>query len=274
MRRKVREISELCGNVLRADPPSVHTDQKAHIGAGLITRGLTFRIGGIAECHEVHRDLRMDGITVAQLVAPFAVIYRVEALHKTKVAGCEAGIGAIAERVVRIDSIVCYVVCRGIQKDAHAEVVFAERADFALLQFDSQRTDLPGNRCDNAASRSRPLVADERLDPVVTKFWDLEKLLQMQSPQIGIAHDRKVSRDCAAFFVQLFLQFTGQARHVGKGMDMLLGSHYALDLLARDLHRRLGRRHIDDELELVEFIQLPRGTRQVFDADIVHTRQR
>ena len=216
----------------------------------------------------------MDGITVAQLVAPFAVIYRVEALHKTKVAGCEAGIGAIAERVVRIDSIVCYVVCRGIQKDAHAEVVFAERADFALLQFDSQRTDLPGNRCDNAASRSRPLVADERLDPVVTKFWDLEKLLQMQSPQIGIAHDRKVSRDCAAFFVQLFLQFTGQARHVGKGMDMLLGSHYALDLLARDLHRRLGRRHIDDELELVEFIQLPRGTRQVFDADIVHTRQR
>lgn len=71
-------------------------------------------------------------------------------------------------------------------------------------------------------------------------------------------------------FVQFFLQFAGQARHIGKCMDMLLGSHYALDLLARDLHRRLGRRHIDDELELVEFIQLPRGTRQIFDADVVH----
>ena len=53
-------------------------------------------------------------------------------------------------------------------------------------------------------------------------------------------------------------------------MDMLLGSHYTLDLLARDLHRRFGRRHIDDELELVEFIQLPGGTRQIFDADIIH----
>lgn len=199
MRRKVREISELCGNVLRADPPSVHTDQKAHIGAGLITGGLTFRIGGIAECHEVHRDLWMDGITVAQLVAPFAVIYRVEALHKTKVAGCEAGIGAIAERVVRINGAACYVVCRGIQKDAHAKVVFAERADFVLLQFDSQRTNLPGNRCDNAASRSRPLVADERLDPVVTIFGDLKKLIQMQPPQIGVTHDGEVSRDCSTF---------------------------------------------------------------------------
>ena len=65
MSRKVREVSELCGNVLRADPPVVHADQKAHVGAGLIAGGLTLRIGGIAECHEMHRYLRMDGITAA-----------------------------------------------------------------------------------------------------------------------------------------------------------------------------------------------------------------
>ena len=51
---------------------------------------------------------------------------------------------------------------------------------------------------------------------------------------------------------------------------MLLGSHYALDLLAGNLHRRGGCRYVDDEFELVELFHLARSARKVFDPYFVH----
>lgn len=212
----------------------------------------------------------MVGITLAQFVPPFGVGITVEALGKPEVAGREAGISAVAERVVRIDSIAARCVHCRVQEDAHTEVVLAQGAYFALLQLDDQRPVLRRDELDDASARSGPPIADDCFDAVVAVFGNLQELLQMKPPQVRIAHNRQVARDRTAFLVQLLVEFARQPRDVGDGVRMLLRSHHTLDLLAGNLHRCGGCRDVDDELECIELRQLSRSAREVFDANFVH----
>ena len=74
----------------------------------------------------------------------------------------------------------------------------------------------------------------------------------MKPPQVGIAHNREIARDRAAFLIKLLVQLARQPRNVGNSVRMLLRSHHAFDLLAGNFHRCAGSRNIDDELKPVE----------------------
>ena len=121
VRLEIRQVAELRCDVLRADRPVVHTREEPQVGTGFVAGCLSLFVGRIAECHELHRRLRVVGATLA----PFGVGIAVEALGKAEVAGREAGIGAVAERVVRIDGIAARSVHCRVQEDAHTEVVLA-----------------------------------------------------------------------------------------------------------------------------------------------------
>ena len=147
----------------------------------------------------------MVRIPLPKFVSPLSVCLLVEAFGQEKIAGRESGIGTVPKTIVRVDTIIaCLVHCR-VEEYTHAEIVLTECADFTLFEFHGQYSVFGRYQVDDAAARSRPFVADDGFDAVVLVFRNLQKLLQMQTSHVGVAHNRKIARDRAAFHVEFLV---------------------------------------------------------------------
>ena len=133
MRREVRKVTKLCGDILHPNLPRVHPHQKPLVGARFVAGTLACLVGGIAERHDAHRGLRMIGVTIPQFILPFGESRRIQTLRQSEITGRKPGISAIAKTIVRIDRVLArFIHCR-VEENPHAEIVLAERTNFALF---------------------------------------------------------------------------------------------------------------------------------------------
>ena len=123
MHMQVGEITELGCDVLKGYLPISHPHQIPLVCSGFISRGLTGNICGIGKSHDVHGWLRVEFISLSQLVLPFSVGACIEAFHQLEVNCRKSGMGDVSFAVIGVNCLLGVIVDCHVIEDALAQVV-------------------------------------------------------------------------------------------------------------------------------------------------------
>ena len=186
---EIREVSELCGDILPGELPVGDVAQITLVGARRVARraARSIREGAVGyELHRIHRGnltgipLRHGPQFVAEALVPVAQHFR-----DAEIGRGESREGSVAPAVV--------LILRGILRgdgaveDTHADVARLDGSDFAL--FELERYELLGRIRfrDDASARGGPVVPDGNIHPVVVQRGNGQRFAHRDVLKLGVA---------------------------------------------------------------------------------------